>query len=93
MGLGNIAKKAKDYLGNKENHGKINETIDKARKQHGSKLGKHGEKVNKFVDGQQDKRFGGGAAGVENPDPRAGEGPGSRGDEGQRGGETPPPPR
>lgn len=72
MRFGNIAKKAKDYLGNKDNHGKINETIDKAQKQHGSKLDKHGDKVNKFVDGQQEKRFGSGER-DENRDPDRGE--------------------
>lgn len=91
MGFGSIAKKAKDYLSNKENHGKINESIDKAQKQHGSKLGTHGEKVNKFVDGQQEKRFGSGEAGVENPDqnaePRGAENPEQRGGNDPRGGE------
>lgn len=67
MGLGKFARKAKDYLGNKENHGKINETIDKAQKQHGDKLGKHGEKVNNFLDTQQEKRFGADGS-TENPD-------------------------
>ncbi len=91
MRFGSIVKKAKDYLGNKENHGKINETIDKAQRQHGDKLGKHGEKVNNFVDTQQEKRFGAGDGTGGNPDQQPGQGgtPGQSGTSDQGGTEDP----
>ncbi len=60
MGLGDMANKAKDFMGNEENHDKINDFVDNAQEQHGDKLGSHGDKINDFVDGQQEQRFGGG---------------------------------
>lgn len=61
MGFGDIAKKAKDFMGNEDNHGKINDFVDNAQAKHADKLGSHGDKINGFVDGQQEKRFGAGS--------------------------------
>ncbi|GAA1336445.1 hypothetical protein [Arthrobacter roseus] len=60
MGLKDMVNKAKDFMGNEENHDKINGFVDNAQEKHGDKLGAHGGKVNDFVDRQQEERFGSG---------------------------------
>lgn len=71
MGFEDITNKGKEFLGNEENQDKINDSVDNAQEQHGDKLGKHGDKVNDFVVGQQEKRLG------------DGEGQGKAGNDGQ----------
>ena len=52
-GLGEQLNKLKNEHGDK-----INDFVDNAQEQHGSKLGQHADKVNEFVDGAQERHLG-----------------------------------